>query len=72
VVEQASTSESPRASGRVSRTGAVVWLLPVAVMHLRGDHMHNKRFESARSARPTRKGDAPLLAAQAQRWAENN
>jgi hypothetical protein len=26
--------------------------------------MHNERFESARSARPTRNGEAPLLAAQ--------
>jgi hypothetical protein len=28
----------------------------------------NNRFEFARTARPTRKGDAPLLAAQAGRW----
>ena len=28
----------------------------------------NKAMEFARTARPTRKGDAPLLAAQPQRW----
>jgi hypothetical protein len=36
--------------------------------------MSNKRMESARKARPTRNGEAPLLAAHSQRWAsrENN
>ena len=29
----------------------------------------NNRFEFARFARPTRTGEAPLLAAQARRWA---
>jgi hypothetical protein len=29
---------------------------------------HNKRMKFARTARPTRNGDAPLLAAYAQRW----
>jgi hypothetical protein len=28
----------------------------------------NSRLESARVARPTRKGEAPLLAAQPERW----
>lgn len=31
--------------------------------------MPDKRIESARTARPTRKGDAPLLAARSRRWA---
>jgi hypothetical protein len=31
----------------------------------------NKRFEFVRRAHPTRKSEAPLLAAQARRWAEN-
>jgi TonB family protein len=33
------------------------------------ERMHNKRIESARGARPTRKGDAPLLAAHLRRSA---
>jgi len=32
----------------------------------------NIRFEFARVARPTRKGEAPLLAAQAERWVSLN
>jgi hypothetical protein len=29
---------------------------------------YNKRIEFARGARPTRKGEVPLLAAHSQRW----
>jgi hypothetical protein len=32
----------------------------------------NNRVEFARCARPTRKGEAPLLAAHAERWASRN
>jgi hypothetical protein len=32
---------------------------------------HNKSIESARVARPTRKREAPLLAAHSRRWAKN-
>ncbi len=30
---------------------------------------HNERMESARWARPTRKGEAPLFVARRERWA---
>lgn len=34
---------------------------------IEGERMHNKRMEFARTARPTRNGDAPVLAAHSRR-----